>query len=211
MTSQNTFQEQLIDYLGGTTGGSLGPGVTDSSLRGTKSDGFFVNFSEGVGNECDIGFEMVAQPSSGLAYIDVHTTPGYFNNDADFRMIFGGGATGTSFQAGMNTQGAGITMFHPIRLNPVGAGLPPPWFADYGITNATAGANALTTITFNTTFQVAPTIQLTLFDTNPGGGGQAAITAYVEAITTTTASVRGFGTMGADMQWMWFVIGGVAP
>lgn len=212
MSTLNPFQQSLIEYLGGTTGGALGPGVTDSSLAGTKADSFYVNYTEGVGNQCDCGIELTAQPSAGLAFIDIHTTPGYFNNNADFRMIFGGGATGTDLQAGMNSQGAGITWFHPVRTNPPSAPTPPAWFADYGAVAATAGNNQDTTITFNTVFQTAPRVLLQLFDTDGPGVNPvpSGFVYHTYNTTTTTTTVRGLGNLPVNFQYHWFAIGGVA-
>lgn len=208
MSLTNPFQQALDEYFGGSTGGELGPGVSVSSLLGTKAERWYVNYTPGSGNECDIGFEHRADPAAQLAYIDVHTTPGYFNNNFDYRMIYGGGATGIEGQGGMVCQGAGATFYHPLRTNPPGAALPPPWYIDYGETVVADGLNQLTTITFNTTFATAPKVIVQVVDTGPGVQVDN-FTTYIEATTTGTCSVRGYGSVSTGFLYNWIAIGGI--
>jgi hypothetical protein len=98
--SDNTFQEQLITYLGGTTGPTFGPGMTGSNIKSTSSNEFVVGWqgpdaptTANAGTSC--GIELKSLPNSGASLIDFHSTPGYFNNTYDFRMQCSGGATGT--------------------------------------------------------------------------------------------------------------------
>lgn len=44
MTDLNTFQDQLVEYFSGSTGSTLGPGITNSSLANTKNESFAVGF-----------------------------------------------------------------------------------------------------------------------------------------------------------------------
>jgi hypothetical protein len=99
--SENTFQDQLSEYLGGTTGTTFGPGMTGSNIKSTSSNEFVVGWqgpdaptTANSGTSC--GIELKSLPTSGASLIDFHSTPGYFNNTYDFRMQCSGGATGTA-------------------------------------------------------------------------------------------------------------------
>ena len=97
---ENTFQTQLEEFFGGTTGGSLGPGVTTSYLESTLSEGFRVGYTaETLGK----GVEIYAVPSAGppeSALIDFNSknNPGTQSFDARIEVsggennVFGRGA-----------------------------------------------------------------------------------------------------------------------
>ncbi len=200
--TKNTFENASSLYLNLSVPNS-------TTLATTKTD-FIIGYQgEQYAGKTSRGFEFVAT-GANTAVMDIHANDGATADDFDYRMIWtAAGATGAG-QANLNCQGAGAVFYHPLRTNPVGADLPPAWFLDYGQTDMTAGVNAGTTITFNTTFVSAPKLLCTLFDKNgAGSGNQNALTFYVETITTTGATVRGLGDCGSDIAVMWQAIGGV--
>lgn len=200
--TKNTFENASALYLDLTK-------PTTNRLATTQQD-FIIGYQgQEYAGGTSRGLEIKCQTANQV-YIDWHAADGATGFDFDYRMICGSSAGNTAGGLGsLNFEGLASNFFTTLRTNPPGGALPPAWYIDYGQTDASAGVNQATTITFNTTFVSAPKLQLTLFDKNPGGGSQAAITLYTEAITTTGATVRGFGTMGADMALMWLAIGGV--
>jgi hypothetical protein len=202
----NPFQKAAAEYLG-IQGVSNGAGTSAFTI---DQQVFIVGYQGPTGGGTSRGWEVIAT-TPDTVYLDAHTRDGVFN-DYDYRMQFNGGYAGAQGGGQLICEGRQTTFYMPLRTNPPGAPLPPSWYLDYGQTDATAGPNQATAITFNTTFDTVPKLQLTLIDKNgAGSGNQDNVTLYVETITTAGASVRGYGTMGPDMAFMWLAIGGPAP
>jgi hypothetical protein len=199
--AKNTFQNQSALYLNLTVpeAGRLATTNTDLII-GYQGPQYPGGTSRGVEIRAD---------TPDLVYMDIHANDGATGENFDYRMIWGaGGATGEG-QGVMNVQGAGTNFYMPLRTNPTGAALPPAWFLDYGDQVATAGTNQLTTITFNTTFQSAPKVILQVVDSGSPGVQVDNFTTYIEATTTTTCTVRGFGVVNGGFTYNWLAIGGV--
>lgn len=204
MTTKNTFQEQLIDYLSGTTGGYIG--ATGSALESTTSNVFVVGYqgpaqppSNNSGTSC--GIELKSEPVSNASWIDFHSTTGYFGNSYDFRMQASGGSTAGSGQANMIFLGNNIDMRCPIN---VGNGAP-QFKLDFGTTLATAGVNTITTITLTSgLFTSAPTVVCTA--NTPTGSTGDQIT-HVEEVTATDFKVEYLGTAAAGTYINWIAVG----
>ena len=199
--TKNTFQNQSSIYLGletPTASGSLATTAQDFVIgyQGTEYAGYTSR-----------GFEFVAtQPN--LAIMDVHANDGSTGNNYDYRIIWGAAGATAQGEASMNCQGAEATFYHPLRTNPVGAALPPSWFLDYGEVVVADGTNQVTTISFNTTFPSAPKVIVQVVDDGPGVQVDN-FTTYIEATTTTSCSVRGFGSVSTGFKYNWIAIGGV--
>ena len=213
MTTLNTFQEQLADYFGGSTGTALGPGVTGSALQSTDSTSFVIGWqgpaapsSTQSGTSC--GVEVKADRTANASWLDFHSTSGYFNNSYDWRWQSSGGATGTAAQASMIGLGKELDLRCPIRTTPSASptfGL--PFFVDYGKVSVNAGTNQATTINFNITFPLPPCVQITWVD--DGAGVQSHdLTEFITATTTTSCTVQCLGTPGAGFSYNWIAIGG---
>jgi len=87
----NTFQEQLELYFGGTTGGALGPDIISSSLQDTKSDRFKIGY---IPANQFRGVDMGATPSvPNTAFLDFNSLNGA-TNDYDTRLLSIGGEAG---------------------------------------------------------------------------------------------------------------------
>ena len=166
-----------------------------------------VVFGNRTGTILNNGIQVVTS-SPGTVFMDVHTLPGG-TNDFDYRMIFGGGVTG-DFGGGIcNFEGAGSNFFCPIRAGRRGSALAPGWHMDYGETPVTPGTNQITTIAFNFNFGSPPKVILSVVDLGPGVP-QDAFTTYIETTTTSTCTVRGFGTsITTGFSYNWIAIGGV--
>ena len=87
--NENTFQEQLNEFFGGSTGTTLGPEVQQSYLQGSYANRFNLAKTSatqfrGVQLACD---------SSNVAYIDFNSLDGG-TNDYDTRIISVGGEAG---------------------------------------------------------------------------------------------------------------------
>lgn len=92
----NTFQEQLDIYFGGTTGSSLGPDITSSSLQETKADRWKVGYTPATQFR---GVDMGATPAaSNTAFLDFNSLNGG-TADYDTRFVSVGG------EAGINGRG----------------------------------------------------------------------------------------------------------
>lgn len=213
----NPFQQSLVDYLGGTTGSTLGAGMTGSSLQSTSSDVFVVNW-EGplapleANSGCAVGIEMKAFPTQTASTIDWHSTPGYFNNSYDFRMQSTGGATAIAGQATMIAVGGGMDIRCPVNI---GSGFP-QFKLDYGQTSQFPnGSNPSVTVTFTQPFTNVPTVQVTLRDTlvaePPDNQGNIA-GIFVESLTVSGCVIRCRGTtpftqVPTNIVAMWCAIG----
>lgn len=156
------------------------------------------------------GIDIGATPNvANTAFLDFNSLDGG-SNDYDVRLLSVSGTTGTNAKGTLSIEADTATIYCPIRTFPAGQVIPPAWYADYGITDANPGSNAITTIAFNTVFQAPPTFQITMFDkSGSGGGNQNAVTLYVTVRSTTGAQVQALGTMGSDIAYMWFAVGGV--
>lgn len=98
--AENTFQEQLDEFFGGSTGGALGPDVISSALRATTSEVFDVGYTPATLGK---GVQLYAVPGAGppeSALIDFNSknNPGTQSFDARIEVsggennVFGRGA-----------------------------------------------------------------------------------------------------------------------
>jgi hypothetical protein len=204
--SDNTFQEQLITYLGGTTGPTFGPGMTGSNIESTSSNEFVVGWqgpaapiSANAGTSC--GIELKSLPNSGASLIDFHSTPGYFNNTYDFRMQCSGGATGVPGIGQMICLGSVMDIRCPINVGNGGK----LFKVDFSTTVATVGVNQVTTISFTPgIFTVAPTVVATA-NTPTGHTGDQFV--HVEEVTASSFKVEYLGTAAAGTFINWIALG----
>lgn len=87
----NTFQEQLLAFFGGTTGSSLGPDITSSYLTNTKSDRWEIGYTAATQFR---GVDMGATPAaSNTAFLDFNSLNGG-TADYDTRLLSVGGEAG---------------------------------------------------------------------------------------------------------------------
>lgn len=87
----NTFQEQLDVFFGGTTGTALGPDVITSSLQETKSDRWKIAYTPSTQFR---GIDMGATPIvSNTAFLDFNSLDGG-TADYDTRLLSQGGEAG---------------------------------------------------------------------------------------------------------------------
>lgn len=97
---ENTFQEQLIEFFGGSTGTTLGPEVVNSSLTNTTSDRWEIGYTPAAQFR---GIDMGATIGvSNTAFMDFNSLDGG-SNDYDTRIISFGGET--------NVNGRGTMQF----------------------------------------------------------------------------------------------------
>lgn len=107
-STSNPFQQSLIDYLGGTTGGALGPGVVSCALESTTSSQWKVgkttaNDLRGV----DIGASVGA---ANTAFIDMNSLDSG-TNDFDTRILSFAG------EAGVNGRGSFVFQADSYTFN----------------------------------------------------------------------------------------------
>lgn len=87
----NTFQEQLEIFFGGSTGSALGPDITSSSLEETKSDRWKIGYTAATQFR---GLDMGATPAAAnTAFIDFNSLNGG-TADYDTRILSLGGEAG---------------------------------------------------------------------------------------------------------------------
>lgn len=102
MNTLNTFEEQLTEYFGGSTGSALGPDVKSSYLEDTKSNIFSVGLTpETLGK----GVEMYAVPGAGppeSALIDFHSQNNPGNQIFDVRIEATGGESNVFGRGSLN-------------------------------------------------------------------------------------------------------------
>lgn len=98
----NTFQEQLEIFFGGTTGGALGPDIISSSLQETKSDRFKIGYTAATQFR---GLDMGATPAAAnTAFLDFNSLNGG-TADYDTRILSVLGEAGVNGRGTMNLVG----------------------------------------------------------------------------------------------------------
>lgn len=102
MTDYNTFQDQLVEYFSGSTGSTLGPGITTSSLARTKNESFAVGYqpamdSRGILLAADVAF-------TDTVLIDFNSLDNG-TNDYDTRITSYLGEAGTNGRGTLRFQG----------------------------------------------------------------------------------------------------------
>lgn len=89
----NTFEEQLIEYFGGSTDTQLGEGVISSWLQETKSDRFKIGYEPAsLGRGIDMGATIGV---SNSAFLDFNSLDNG-TNDYDTRFVSVGGTAGVN-------------------------------------------------------------------------------------------------------------------